>query len=238
MALTTLEWIVLAAAVVAGSAIQGSIGFGLNVVVAPIAALIDPALVPAPLLLLGAVHVIALGWAERRDLRLKAVGWVLLGRLPGVVVAVWLLTSVSKSAIEILFGVVLLGVIALSLFRSGLEPTPVNLAGAGAVSGITGTTVAVGGPPIALVLAGGDNVRADITSVVVFGTGTSVAGLAFAGQIERTDMRTALFLLPALLGGFALSRLLVGRLDVTRTRHAVYAVAGTAALVLLVRGLT
>lgn len=237
MALTTVEWIVLGVAVAAGSAIQGSIGFGLNVVVAPVAALIDPALVPAPLLLLGTLHVVALGWAERRNLRLRSVGWVLLGRLPGVALAVWLLTSVSKSAIEILFGVTLLAVTALSLYRRGLQPTRVNLAVAGAVSGVTGTTVAVGGPPIALVLSGGDNMRADITSVVVFGTGTSLVGLALAGQIGGTDMRAALILVPALLGGFAVSRFLVGRLDVTRTRHAIHAIAATAAVVLLIRGL-
>ncbi len=237
MTLTTIEWVVLYAAVLVGSTVQGSLGFGLNVVVTPIAALVDPRLVPAPLLLLGTVHVMALGWTERRELRLRPVAWVLAGRVPGVVIAVLLLTAVTRATIELLFGVMLLAVTGLSLLRRGIVPNRTTLFGAGVVSGITGTTVSVGGPPVALVLAGSDRARADITSVIVLGTATSLGALMIAGEFDTTDARIAIALFPPLLLGFAVSRLVVGRLDPTHTRIAVYGVAVLAAVVLLLRGI-
>ena len=237
LALTTAEWVALVVAVFAGSTLQGSLGFGLNLVVAPVAGLVDPDLVPAPLLILGVVHVAALAYRERRDLTFAPVGRTMIGRVPGIVLAVWLLTSVSAEAIEILFGAMLLGVTALSLVRSGLQATRPNLIAAGAAAGITGTTVAVGGPPVALVLADRPNARAEIASVVIVGTTASLVGLVGFGEVGMPDVRIAAALVAPLLLGFACSRVFVGRLDRDRTRVAVHAVAGVAAVALLVRGL-
>ena len=237
MALTTAEWVILGAAVIAGSAVQSSLGFGLNVVVAPVAALIDPQLVPAPLLLLGTLHVAGLGWAERGNLRLRLGWWVLLGRFPGVAIAVWLLASVSIGAIEVLFGVMLLSVIALSFVRRIIHPTRATLVAAGVVSGVSGTTVAVGGPPVALVFAESPTARADITSVIVIGTATSLAGLALAGEIGGDDVRIAAALIPAMLFGFVAGRFIAPRLNPDRTRVTVYAIATIAAVAVLLRGL-
>jgi len=238
LALTAAEWVALVVAVFVGSALQGSLGFGLNLVVAPVAGLVDPDLVPAPLLVLGVVHVAALAYREREGFTLAPVGWTMIGRVPGIVFAMWLLTSVSSEAIEVLFGAILLGVTALSLVRRGLQATRSNLVAAGAAAGITGTTVAVGGPPVALVLAGQPNARAEIASVVIVGTTASLAGLIGFGEIAWADVRIAATLLAPLLLGFLCSRVLVGRLDRDRTRLAVHAVAGVAAIALLIRGLS
>ena len=238
MALTTTEWIIVMVAVGLGSVTQSALGFGLNVIVAPVAALIDPDLVPAPMLVVGTIHLFTLGWAEREHLRLAPVGWVTLGRVPGVVIAVLLLSSLDRSAIEVLFGVALLSVTAMSLYRRGLPPTRRNLLGAGAVAGVTGTTVAVGGPPIALVLAGSDRPRSDITSVLMVGTTLSLLGLFLAGELAWSDVRIAAALLPAMVVGLAAGRVVAHRLDADRIRVSIYAMAAVAALVLLVRGLT
>lgn len=238
MALTASEWIILLTAVAIGSTLQGALGFGLNVVVAPIAALIDPDLVPAPLLLVGTLSFVAIGWAERRNLSIGPVLWVLIGRLPGVAIAVWLLTSIDRSAIETLFGVMLLVVTAMSLVRRGLPATRSTMAGAGLVSGITGTTVSVGGPPVALALSSRTRQRSDITSVMLAGTAMSLGGLVFAGEIGRSDLGVAAGLTPAMVLGLLASRLLIGRLDPARTKLAIHIVALVAAVVLLVRGLS
>lgn len=237
MNLTTIDWVVLMAAVVVGSAVQGSLGFGLNVVVAPVAAVVDPALVPAPLLVLATAHVAAMAWSERRSLVIGPVAWVLLGRLPGVAVAVLVLATVTKDTIEVLFGVMLLAVTGLSMYRRGFSRRRSLMVGAGFVSGVTGTAVAVGGPPIALALADSERARAEITSVVVIGTSMSLLAVTASGQLGKDDLGVAAVLLPALAAGFALSRPLVGRLDRHATRAGIHLVAACAATVVLVRGL-
>ncbi|MCP5024936.1 MAG: sulfite exporter TauE/SafE family protein [Actinomycetia bacterium] len=231
-------WLILGAVVVAGSAVQGAIGFGLNVVVAPIAALINPDLVPATLILLGVVHTTMLAWSERRNLRLDDVRWVVIGRVPGVAAGVWILTIVTRESTQVLFGLMLLGVIAISMYRGGIPRNPATLSAAGIVSGITGTTVAVGGPPVALVLAGdASSLRSNLAALNLITTLMTMGGLWLGGHLAVHDTSVAARLLPALIGGFGLSRLLIGHLDRDRTITAVYAISVAAAVALLVKGL-
>jgi uncharacterized membrane protein YfcA len=236
--LSLTAWLILCFIVVAGSAVQGAVGFGLNVVVAPIAALINPDLVPAVLILLGVVHTGMLGWSERRNLHLGDVRWILLGRIPGVALGVWILGVVTQESTQVLFGLMLLGVIALSMYRGGIPRNRTTLATAGTVSGITGTTVAVGGPPIALVLTGeASRLRADLATLQLISILMTVGGLWLGGHIELHDASVAARLLPSLIGGFGLSRLLIGHLDRDRTTSAVYAISAAAAVALLIKGL-
>ncbi len=224
--------------IAAGSAVQGAIGFGLNVIVAPIAALIDPTLVPPVLILLGVVHTGMLGWSERRSLHLGDVRWVLLGRVPGVAAGVWILGLVTQESTQVLFGVMLLGLIGLSMYRKGLPRNPYTLAAAGGMSGITGTTVAVGGPPVALVLASNTpRLRSDLATLQLVTTLMTVTGLWLGGHLDLDDVSTAARLLPALVGGFGLARYVLRHLDRDRTLAIVYAISGVAALALLIKGL-
>lgn len=217
---------------------QGAVGFGLNVVVAPIAALIDPDLVPAALILLGVVHTLMLAWSERRNLSLGDVRWVLIGRVPGVAAGVWILAIVTRESTQVLFGLMLLGVISISLYRGGIPRNRTTLAAAGAVSGITGTTVAVGGPPVALVLAGdAETLRSNLAALNLITTLMTLSGLWLGGHLALHDASVAARLLPALIGGFGLSRFLIGHLDRDRTVTAVYAISAAAAVALLIKGL-
>ena len=53
--MTLLQWVLASAAVGAGACIQGSIGFGLNLVAAPVLLMVDTTLVPGPAIFLGLV---------------------------------------------------------------------------------------------------------------------------------------------------------------------------------------
>jgi hypothetical protein len=53
--LTPIKLLAACAAVTIGSTVQGSVGLGLGLVAAPILALIDPMLIPGPILLCGLV---------------------------------------------------------------------------------------------------------------------------------------------------------------------------------------
>src|SRR5918998_2326429 len=81
--------IVLAGLAVAlGALVQGAVGFGLALVAAPLLAIIDPALVPVPMLLLATAHALLMLRREHGDTDWTGVGWALLGRLPGIALGV------------------------------------------------------------------------------------------------------------------------------------------------------
>jgi uncharacterized membrane protein YfcA len=231
-------WLILSAVVVLGSVVQGTTGFGLNVLVAPVAALLNPDLVPVPLILTAVVHTTLLAWSERRNLRIGEVGWVLVGRIPGVVIGVWVLSVVSQESIQVVFGVILLLVIGISMYRRGIPRTPFTLSVAGTIAGITGSTVSVGGPPVALVLANDTSrLRSNLATLQALSTIMTIAGLWVGGHIARSDIWVSIRLMPALLLGFALSRPLIGHLDRGRTITAVYSISAIAAVALLIKGL-
>ncbi|WP_052957372.1 sulfite exporter TauE/SafE family protein [Photobacterium kishitanii] len=75
-----------------------------------------------------------------------------LGRLPGTLVAAYVLMVISTDQLEIMLGVTVLAAVILSLAKLRLAPTSLNLFIGGFISGVTGTATGIGGPPIALLM--------------------------------------------------------------------------------------
>ncbi len=67
----------------AGAAVQGSVGFGLNLLAAPLLVLIDARLVPGPVLVAAIALVAVMSWRERHAIDFGGLRWALLGRLAG-----------------------------------------------------------------------------------------------------------------------------------------------------------
>src|SRR5688572_3645039 len=65
------------------SALQASIGIGLALLAVPLLALIDPNLVPGPMLLAGALLAITSAYRERHAVDVKRFGLSLLGLATG-----------------------------------------------------------------------------------------------------------------------------------------------------------
>jgi len=112
--------------------------------------------------------------------------------------------------------------------------------GAGGLSGFMGTSVAVGGPPIALVLDGssGPEFRATLNAFFFIGTTISLAVLAMAGEFGATDLLLALYLLPSMLTGVALSNRVRHLLNQVWLAPMVYTLSSSVAVVLVIRSLT
>ncbi len=102
-----------------------------------------------------------------------------------------------------------------------------------------GTTVGVGGPPVAIVLSDlpGATFRATISPFFLFGTLLSLLGLSFAGKFDLHDLATGLWLLPGVFVGVIASGPLRPYLDTGRTSSAVYMFSTVAAIALLIRSL-
>jgi uncharacterized protein len=231
--------VALTVAVVAGAAIQGSLGFGLGLVAAPVAALVDTRFVPGPMLLAVVPLTMLVALTEREALDWRAIRWALVGRVPGTVVGVWAISHLPEREMAIVFSLGVLTAVGLSLAGWKLEPTDRTLFVAGATSGLMGTITSIGGPPMALVYQRhtGPQLRATLAAYFVVGSVLSVALLSAGGEMGGTELRLAALLLPGVLGGFAVSRLVARHLDRGRTRSAVLGFAALSATVLLVREL-
>jgi uncharacterized membrane protein YfcA len=232
--------LVLAGLVVAvGAVVQGSVGFGMNLVAAPLLALLDPSLVPVPILLASTVPAGLSLLREHAHADWVGVGWAMLGRLPGTVLGVLAVAVLPLRGLTVVVALSVLACVGLSVISWRPRPEPRALATAGVVSGAFGTAASIGGPPVALLYqhSAGPTVRATMGAYFVLGSVLSVVGLSMAGEVATDDLRAAALLVPFLLVGFVLSRGTRRWLDGPWLRPAVLAVSAGGALLLIVRAL-
>ena len=221
-----------ATAVLVGAVVQGSIGFGLNLIAAPVLALVDPTLVPGPAIVLAFVFTVLLAVRERSDIDLHGVRWAFYGRLPGSAAGAVAVAALSTRALSLAIGAAVLVGVALTASGRQVRPTRPVLVGAGALSGLMGTASSIGGPPMAMALAGstGAEMRGTLSAFFLLGTVVSVSLLAAVGEFGAGDLVAALALLPPLLVGFAASRLVAPHVDGDRLRVGVLVLSSAAAL--------
>ncbi|HEU0128120.1 MAG TPA: sulfite exporter TauE/SafE family protein [Pseudonocardiaceae bacterium] len=232
--------ILVAGLVVAlGALVQGAVGYGMALVAAPLLVLLDPALVPVPLILLTTVHSVLAVVRDGRYADWTGVGWAMLGRLPGTGLGVLAVVMLSQRTFGLIVGLCVLACVVLSLLTWRPRPQPRALVIAGIASGAGGTAASIGGPPIALLYQSeaGPRVRGTIGGYFILGSVTSIVALAAADQVTSESWVSAALLTPFLLIGFALSGPARRVLDNGRTRWAVLAVAAASAVVLIGRAL-
>jgi len=236
---TPLQLAVAALAMMAGTLIQGSIGFGTNLVAAPILAIINPDLVPVPVILASLVFNVLVARRDRGEGPWQLMRIPLLGSVPASVAGAAAVALVSQRGLGILFGVLVLVGVALSV--SGRHPpqTRGHLLVAGAASGFMGTTTGIGGPPMALMFQRerGPQLRASLARFFGVGSVVSFVLLLAFGQVAWADLGRAAVLIPGGLVGFWLSKYLAHRLDHGYVRHAVLAISAMSACIVLVRAL-
>jgi uncharacterized membrane protein YfcA len=241
-AVPVLSWadIVLAnLAVCLGATLQGSVGFGLGFVGAPLLMLIDPAFIPGPLLSSGLVLTLLLAHRERRSIDFGEIKWAVAGRFVGVVVAAVVIASISTDSLALMLGILVLVLVGLSLSGLHFEPTKVSLAVAGTVSGFAGTIASVGAPPMAIVYqnAKGPRIRGTLSAFFVVGVLMSITALLVVGRYGIAEISIALRIIPGLLLGFVLSRRLAVVLDRGYTRRVVLGFSAMGGILLVLREL-
>lgn len=235
-------WEIAAAVAVmaAGAAVQGSVGFGLNVVAAPILIQIDPDLVPGPLLAAALVMSLLVARRDRAGIDRSALTWALAGRVPGSVLGAFLLVEVfSERGLGLFLASVILVGAALSVTPISLPRGRSVIAVGGFVSGVAGTTTGVGGPPLALALQHikPRQLRGTMAVYFLLGASVSLALLAAWGQFGTRHLLGVAMLVPGQLLGYVLSGPLARVLDRGRTRPALLVISIAAALSLLIRNL-
>lgn len=231
--------VLVALVLILGATVQSLVGLGLGLVAAPVVTLLEPSLMPVLLLVLGMLLPMATLAREHRDIDWRGLGWSLPLRFPGTWLGVLLLAALSERTLGVAVAVMVLLAIAVTASSAVVPKTRTSLMAAGFASGITGTTSAIGGPPIALVYQSQPprEIRSTLAVYFIVGSALSLAGLALAHQVSRSTIELGLLLTPTLLIGSWLGHALHGRLPEHRMRLAVLAVCSGSAAVLLVRSL-
>jgi uncharacterized membrane protein YfcA len=240
--LPILHWtdIILAnLAVILGATLQGSVGFGLGFVGAPLLMLISPSLIPGPLLLNAVVLTLLLTHRERHSIVFSEIKWAVVGRFVGVTIAAAFVASISTDGLALSLGILVLVLVGLSLSGLRFPPNWKSLIVAGTMSGFAGTIASVGAPPMAIVYQheSGPRIRGTLSAFFVIGTVMSLGALIIVGRLGAPEVALALKMLPGLLLGFAISRRLALILDRGHTRNAVLMLASMGGLVLVLREL-
>lgn len=227
----------LVATVTVAAALQASTGIGFGMLAAPVAVMLEPALVPGPLLLLSLLLSVMTALRERHAIDLPGLSFATVGRVFGAAAAGATLALVPASAFPAIFSLLILAAVALSASGWHARPTRNNLVAAGLASGYMGTITSVGAPPMALVYqnASGPMIRSTMGAFFVLGSTISLAALIAVDRAPVLELLRSLWLLFPVWLGFRLSRHAIGYIDRGRVRPFVLGLSAASALVLLLR---
>jgi len=228
----------ISVAVLAGAAIQGSFGFGYALVLVPALALLYPKAIPITPLLLLLLMTLYMTIREWGSIDVKAFLLSTSGRIVGAVAGAVILQLIPAESLSSVLGVLIVVAALLSFFNPSLEPSKKTQVAGGIASGIMGTTVAIGGPPLALVYQDRPGPQLRSTLAISFGIGAiaSLVALTVAGRVEGWHFLLALKLLPALLAGLWASRWAIKFLDERWLRPAILVFAALAGVVVIILG--
>jgi uncharacterized protein len=230
---------VLVATLVVAAAVQGLVGLGLGLVSAPVVALVAPGLMPQFLLWLAMLMPLVMLVREHHDIDWRGLAWSLPWRVPGTAVGVGLVATVSTEILGLMVGSMVLVSVLLTVRAVEVPVNRGTLSVAGFASGITGTTTSIGGPPLALLYQHRTprQLRSTLAVYFVAGAGLSLLGLALAGALQPSTFLLAVAMVPALVVGFGLSRILVRWVPSRHIRSGVLIVCALSAVAVLVRSL-
>ncbi len=230
------EYLILADLIVCiGAILQSGIGFGLGPFAVPLLVMIEPRLVPGPLLFDALILTLLMSHREFNSLDKTSVKWAVIGRLAGSILAAFTLTYLVREQLKLFFGILVLLAVLISFLKFRVKNSGGNLFIAGTLSGYMGTAVSIGGPPMALIFQhrSGPQIRATLSAIFSIGTVIALIALAVIGKFGWIELRFALLLLPGLLIGFFLSRYVTPIIDKGLMRPLLLTTSAAAALILI-----
>lgn len=229
--------IAIVAVAAMGAFVQGSVGFGHNLIAAPVFVLVDERMVPGPAIASAGVLVALTMVRDHKGIHLGEVGTALIGRVPGTILAALAVAVLPAQGLAVFFAVLVLVAVAITASGVSVRPTRPTLLGAGALSGFMGTATSIGGPPMAMLYASqrGAYLRGTLAGFFLVGIGMSLTALVLTGSFGLDEMRLALLPIPGIVLGFAASAHGARFLDAGRTRPAVLAVSALSALSVLAK---
>ena len=238
-----VSWLAGAATLALASFVYGLTGFGIGLVSLSLLPFFIPPTTVVPLITIyGALFALVLTIQLRHDVLFTPLCYLLLGSVLGTPLGVWILSTLSPSALRRLIGVLLVGMVVLEWSRV----YPEKLAGrrwslcAGALAGVLGGAIAAPGPPVILyALAQGWSPRvmkAMLQTFFLVNHSVIVLNHWWAGLVTaEVRWLACLYLLPSALG-MALGIRLFDRIEPLRFRRLLFAMLLILGLAMGLRG--
>lgn len=240
--LSGLELVAALAIVFVGSAVMGTVSFGLGLVVSPILLLfVAPQSTVVMVNSLIAILLLIVLIHTRHHFNLRLIAGTAMGGLVAVPIGVLALDTASPTTLRIAVAVVILCLAPLAIANVELPLAQRRMTGPviGFLTSLSVTTLTIGGPLLAIyVLAQRwptQVMRASlafyflVADILAFGLYTQ------AGLVDWDTMANIGMLIPSLLLGFGLATLAVRRMDARIFRYATVAVIVVGGTVLLSR---
>jgi len=221
---------------VVASTVQTSVGMGQGLISAPLLRLLEPDLLPGPIVLAGFLTTIVVAIQNSEASDLKQVTPAIGGRVIGNLVAIGLLATLSERGLTIAIGVIVLVLVVLRLIGIGPALNAASLGIAGVASGVGGTIAALGGAPMGLLYekhAKARDFRGPLGAFGIVGNILSLGLLALAGELDERALLLGLALLPPIAVGWLAARWVRPVVDQGLLRPLVLMVSAGSALVLL-----
>ena len=205
--MSPLEVTAVFAVVTAAACIQGAIGFGMALIAAPLLVLIEPALVPGPLISSSLVLVSLIALRDRAHVDFRTVRFSMAGNVVGAFMGASVLALLDPRGFAVLFGLLVLLGVGLSVAGLRVALNRGSALGAGLLGGFMSATSSIGGPPMALVYQheDRDRFRGTLAAYFIVSCGASLAALTWVGEFGLGKLALALYLVPAQVSGFLLS---------------------------------
>lgn len=239
LSVSPIGFVAIFVTVFAGALVQGSIGFGLNLIAVPVIAVYQPAVLPAASIIFALPMTLGSALRERTQIDRNAVLWTTLGRLPGIVLGAWVVSRLSTEALSLVIGAIVLFAVVMSLTTMRITIDRRSQATAGFLGGLMGTASSIGGPPLALLYQyePGPTMRATLGAAFLIGSGLSLGALGVAGEVSKLHWHFGLTMVPAILLGLFASRFTHSKLDAGWLRPCVLGFSALAGLGVVIRGI-
>lgn len=228
---------VMVIAVTVAALVQGAIGVGFALIVAPIAAVLRPDLLPGSILFLMLPLNAFVAWRERRHFDLRGASWITLGRVAGTFAGLWILVAVTRPELNLVVGITTVCAAVVTKLGPKFVPNRRAFVGAGLITGVTETATGIGGPPLALIYQHhpAPALRSTIALCFLLGEVFSLVVLFAEHRVGLRQLEDALLLAPPLAIGLVASGWAHRRLSAGMLRDAVLAFAVLSGIVLIVQ---
>ncbi|HUG85946.1 MAG TPA: sulfite exporter TauE/SafE family protein [Euzebya sp.] len=235
--MSVVEVIVVAIAALLGGAAQSMLGFGAAFTTVPVLAVVAPQLLPGAALVAFLPLAGLMALRERRHVDRQSALRLSVARIPGILSGAVAVKLLEPRGLAMVVAVIMLLAVGSVVAGWSFEPTPSAQRLAGAVSGFAGTSVGLGGPPLAVLYRDRPPAESRPTLAIVFASGImmSLAALAVSGSFSRAQMSAGALISLAILSGMVMAAPLLRRVDDATIRRWLLAWAAAGSLLALLR---
>ena len=220
-----------------GGGVQATLGIGAGLVAGPALTVIEPELLPGPMLAMAMVVNVRNAVADRQSTHVLAWKRALFGAPLGLGLGAVVLSFTNVKTLSLLVSFFVLGAVALQL--SGLKPPSGTVSDyiAGTATAFSSTVAALPGPMF-VVFHGHrapGTVRGTLASFMLLVTPAILLFLAIDGRFGFRQFALALALAPGMFLGLLLGKALRPRISIDRFRVIILSVASLSAVAVIIR---